>query len=115
MASSSFPAGCPLLVDKGTFDRAQKAVAENKRRFPRRREEWTRMALAISWTGKLYCGECGRRCKVMLRHRSNRALYYLLLPRPAEELQCTKKGSRKDWIGDLVTDVLRVSSAARRT
>ena len=52
--------GMPVLVDKATFDRAQRRFAENKRKGSQRAHGMDENEAPRYWlTGKLYCGECG--------------------------------------------------------
>lgn len=58
-------------------------------------------------TGKLYCGECGETMQgVSGTSKTGRTYYYYYCSAQRKKL-CTKKKVKKDWIEDLVTDVLR--------
>lgn len=102
------PGGMPALVDEETFDRAQKRLAENKRKGSQRARGKDENDAPRYWlTGKLYCGECGETMQgVSGTSKTGRTYYYYYCSAQRKKL-CTKKKVKKDWIEDLVTDVLR--------
>lgn len=102
------PGGMPALVDEETFDRAQKRLAENKRKGSQRARGMDEDGAPRYWlTGKLYCGECGETMQgVSGTSKTGRTYYYYYCSAQRKKL-CTKKKVKKDWIEDLVTDVLR--------
>lgn len=102
------PGGMPALVDEETFDRAQRRLAENKRKGSQRARGMDEDGAPRYWlTGKLYCGECGETMQgVSGTSKTGRTYYYYYCSAQRKKL-CTKKKVKKDWIEDLVTDVLR--------
>ncbi len=102
------PGGMPALVDGETFDRAQKRLAENKRKGSQRARGMDEDGAPRYWlTGKLYCGECGETMQgVSGTSKTGRTYYYYYCSAQRKKL-CAKKKVKKDWIEDLVTDVLR--------
>ena len=98
----------PALVDEETFDRAQKRLAENKRKGSQRARGMDEDGAPRYWlTGKLYCGECGETMQgVSGTSKTGRTYYYYYCSAQRKKL-CAKKKVKKDWIEDLVTDVLR--------
>ncbi len=95
--------GMPALVDKETFDRAQKRIRrEQAPRVPRGLRMDEDGAPRYWLTGKLYCGECGRRCKVSQASQAQGARITTTIAPPSGS--CAQK-VKKDWIEDLVTDV----------
>ena len=81
--------GMPVLVDKATFDRAQRRFAENKRKGSQRAHGMDDAEAPRYWlTGKLYCGECGSTMQGVSGTSKTGRTYYvllLLLLRPAQE------------------------------
>lgn len=102
------PNGMPALVDEATFDKVQKRFAENKRRGSQRARGKDENDAPRYWlSGKLYCGECGETMQGVSGTSKTGRTYYYYYCSAQRRKQCTKKKVKKDWIEDLVTDVLR--------
>lgn len=102
------PGGMPALVDEATFDRVQRRFAENKRKGSQRARGMDENDAPRYWlTGKLYCGECGDTMQgVSGTSKTGRTYYYYYCSAQRKKL-CAKKKVKKDWIEDLVTDILK--------
>lgn len=94
--------GMPVLVDKATFDRAQRRFAENKRKGSQRAHGMDENEAPRYWlTGKLYCGECGSTMRgVSGTSKTGRTYYYYCSAQRRKE--CHLHKARKQDLEDMV-------------
>lgn len=86
--------GCPALIDKNTFDKANSILAQT-RRAPGRRKAKVEYLLQ----GKLFCGYCGSPMVGESGHnKSNNVYNYYACAKRKKEHTCEKKNEKKDFI-----------------
>ena len=96
--------GIPALVDRETFDKCQKRLAEN-RRSPK-----SRAGCAVGkyiLTGKLFCGKCGSTMISGTGTSKTGRKYGYYQCSNAQHHKCDKRRVKKDWIETLILNKLR--------
>lgn len=85
--------GCPALIDKETFDKAQARIAENRHRGGK-----YKASVEYLLSGKLFCGYCGSSMQGVTGtgKGGNRWYYYSCFKRRKHE--CKKQHEKKDFI-----------------
>lgn len=95
--------GMPVLVDKATFDRAQRRFAENKRKGSQRAHGMDENAAPRYWlTGKLYCGECGSTMQGVSGTSKTGRTYYYYYCSAQRRKECHLHKARKQDLEDIV-------------
>ena len=95
--------GMPVLVDKATFDRAQRRFAENKRKGSQRAHGMDENEAPRYWlTGKLYCGECGSTMQGMSGTSATGRTYYYYYCSAQRRKECHLHKARKQDLEDMV-------------
>jgi hypothetical protein len=108
--------GMPVLVDKATFDRAQRRFAENKRKGSQRAHGMDENEAPRYWlTGKLYCGECGSTMQGVSGTSKTGRTYYYYYCSAQRRKECHLHKARKQGLEDMVLFALRTSLTTRRT
>lgn len=100
--------GMPQIVDEELFERAQRRLVENKRNGSRRRVSAQDGGVPRYWlTGKLFCGECGGSMQGVSGTSKTGAKHYYYYCKEQRAKRCSKKPVRKDWVENVVTDILK--------
>lgn len=109
--------GMPVLVDKATFDRAQRRFAENKRKGSQRAHVMDENEAPRYWlTGKLYCGECGSTMQGVSGTSKTGRTYYYYYCSAQRRKECHLHKARKRDLEDMVLFALhKTSLTTRRT
>ena len=95
--------GMPVLVDKATFDRAQRRFAENKRKGSQRAHGMDDAEAPRYWlTGKLYCGECGSTMQGVSGTSKTGRKYYYYYCSAQRRKECHLHKARKRDLEDMV-------------
>ena len=95
--------GMPVLVDKATFDRAQRRFAENKRKGSQRAHGMNENEAPRYWlTGKLYCGECGSTMQGVSGTSKTGRTYYYYYCSAQRRKECHLHKARKQDLEDMV-------------
>lgn len=95
--------GMLVLVDKATFDRAQRRFAENKRKGSQRAHGMDENEAPRYWlTGKLYCGECGSTMQGVSGTSKTGRTYYYYYCSAQRRKECHLHKARKQGLEDMV-------------
>ena len=93
--------GCPAIIDKDTFDKAQAMLATKKRIGGGQAKAKVDYLLS----GKLYCGLCGAPCIAESgKNKSGAVYHYYACAKKKKSHSCAKRNERKDFLEWYITE-----------